>query len=94
MAWKNAAEVAELTVNGVPYRDWTAVTVTNDMDETSPKFAFECTEFSPLPSSLSAMQIAPGDECTIKLGGALVITGAIIERGLPRRWRWLPLRSP
>ena len=43
MAWKNAAEVAELTVNGVPYRDWTAVTVTDDMDETSPKFAFECT---------------------------------------------------
>jgi prophage tail gpP-like protein len=80
MAWKNPDEVATLTVNGTPYRDWTAVTVTDDLESTPPTFAFECTEFSPLPVSFSSMQIAPGDECTISLGGAPMMTGYVKER--------------
>ncbi|MEY9179726.1 phage baseplate assembly protein [Bradyrhizobium sp. USDA 313] len=80
MAWKNPTEIAELRVNGTPYRDWTAVTVIDDTDQAYPYFSFECTEFSEMPVSFAAMQIAPGDQCEIMLGGVLALTGFVMER--------------
>ncbi|MCA1419496.1 phage baseplate assembly protein [Bradyrhizobium sp. BRP23] len=80
MAWKNPTEIAELRVNGMPFRDWTAVTVVDDTDQAYPYFSFECTEFSPTPVSFTAMQIAPGDQCEIMLGGVLALTGFVMER--------------
>jgi prophage tail gpP-like protein len=80
MAWKNPLEIAELRVNGMPFRDWTAVTVIDDTDQSYPYFSFECTEFSPVPVSFAGMQIAPGDECEIYLAGQLVMTGFVLER--------------
>jgi prophage tail gpP-like protein len=73
-------EVAEITVNGMRYRDWKSVTVKLAEGESNNTFRLTVSEGRPLASRWADMQIRPGDHCTITLGGELAITGYVETR--------------
>src|SRR5262245_117276 len=76
----NPNEVAEITVNGKVYRDWDSVLVRDAEQESSDFFRFTCSEGKPLSKNWADIRIRPGDHCTIKLAGHLVITGFVETR--------------
>jgi prophage tail gpP-like protein len=76
----NPKEVAEITVNGQSYRDWESVLVRDAEQESSDFFQFTCSEGKPLSRNWADVQIRPGDHCTIKLAGNLVLTGFVETR--------------
>jgi prophage tail gpP-like protein len=80
MAWKNPAEVARLVVNGMPFEDWTSVTVIDDTDLAYPYFQFECTEDDPKNIKPMSQKITPGAKCEIMLAQKLALTGYVMER--------------
>jgi prophage tail gpP-like protein len=81
MAWKNPTEIARLTVGGIEFTDWTALTVVDDRTQAYPFFSFECTEKSEMPSrTIQSRQIVPGDQCSVSLAGIQVLEGYVLER--------------
>jgi prophage tail gpP-like protein len=79
MAFKQR-EVAEITVNGMNYRDWESVLVRDAEMESSDFFEFTCSEGMPFAKDWAAVRIRPGDRCTVKLAGQLAITGFVETR--------------
>ena len=79
MAFK-PQEVAEITVNGMRYRDWESVTVKLAEGESNNTFRLTVSEGKPLRSRWADMQIRPGDHCSITLAGELAITGYVETR--------------
>lgn len=69
----NPEETATILIGGRKWEDWTSVSVTHRC-EAWPLFQFSAVERS------SALQIRPGDECAIYLGGVLAITGVVTVR--------------
>ena len=76
----NPQEIAEITVNGMRFRDWELVTVKLAEGELNNTFRLTVSEGKPLSSKFADMQIRPGDHCTIKLAGELAITGYVETR--------------
>jgi prophage tail gpP-like protein len=76
----NPNEVAEISIEGSIYRDWESVLVRDAEQESSDFFRFTCSEGMPLAKNWAAVRIRPGDHCTIKLAGILVITGFVETR--------------
>lgn len=81
MPWPNPAEVATLQVNGMLYKDWETVQVKHALIE-NPYFTFRftCSEGQPIASNWASLQIRPGDECTITLGGEPAFQGLVHTR--------------
>jgi prophage tail gpP-like protein len=73
-------EIIVLEVNGWLFSEWTTVRVEQLNTEPFPKFQFECTEESPIPLKVDALQFVPGDIVRVFIGGQLVVYGYIIER--------------
>lgn len=63
-----------LTINSVDWVGWQRVQVTRSMDRIPANFEVEVTEKFPNKPDID---IKPGDPCTVKLGGDLVLTGYI-----------------
>jgi prophage tail gpP-like protein len=81
MPWPNPSEVATLTVNGTDYRNWETVWVKHQLMETPAfSFRFSCSEGMPLARNLAALQIKPGDACTIELAGLPAFNGRVMTR--------------
>ena len=79
MAFK-PQEVAQITVNGMNYRDWESVTVHLAEGESNNSFRFTCSEGKPLSKNWAEIRIKPGDHCTVKLAGELAISGYVETR--------------
>jgi prophage tail gpP-like protein len=79
MAFKQR-EKAEITVNGMVYRDWESVLVRDEEMASSDFFKFTCSEGMPGAKNWAAVRIRPGDHCTIMLAGQLAITGFVETR--------------
>ncbi len=81
MVFPKPEETAVLIVNGVEYRDWETVMVRACRRE-FPYFhyRFTCSEGMPLSKNLAALQIIPGDECSVYLAGQLAVTGIVNTR--------------
>jgi prophage tail gpP-like protein len=75
-----AAEICEITIGGQIYRDWERVEVRCEYPGTMRTFTVSISEESPTPFSMAAQQIKPGDLCTVRLAGELVITAFVFER--------------
>jgi len=73
-------EVAQITVNGMNYRDWESVLVKLVEGESNNSFKLTVTEGMPLAKDFAALRIRPGDHCSITLGGVLAITGYVETR--------------
>jgi prophage tail gpP-like protein len=76
----NPAETATLIVRGQKFEDWKSVWVQSRYAEAYPQFRFTAAERDPVPELWTKLQIKPGDECTILLGGQLAVTGVVITR--------------
>ena len=70
-------EIAEITVNGQIYRDWTNVEVSRDANHGATTFSLGIAEASSSPGGWAALKLKPQDQCIIKLAGKKVITGFI-----------------
>jgi prophage tail gpP-like protein len=73
-------EVAQITVNGMNFRDWESVQVKLVEGESNNSFRLTVTEGMPLAKNFAGLQIRPGDHCSITLGGVLAITGYVETR--------------
>src|SRR5262245_9895915 len=73
-------EVAEITVNGMKYKDWESVIVHLAEGESNNSFRFSCSEGKPLAKNWAEIRIRPGDHCTVTLAGELVISGYVEQR--------------
>lgn len=81
MVWPNPKEVAVLTVDGAEYSDWKSVEVVHALREHPYyKVRFTCSEGLPLANNFALMRIAPGQWCTVKLGGVLAVSGFVYSR--------------
>jgi len=76
-----AEEQAVLTIKGQEYRDWESVMVRRALNEQPPfRFRFTCSEAIPIATNFAALQIMPGDDCTVTLAGELAISGKVSTR--------------
>lgn len=73
-------EVMTLEVRGNLFNNWTAARVEQKITEAFPTFQFECTEESPIPLTVDALQFVPGDMVRIYVGGVPGVLGYITER--------------
>jgi len=74
-------EKAVLTIGGQEFRDWESVMVRHAVGEQPPyRFRFTCSEAVPIANNFAALQIVPGDDCTVTLAGELAITGKVSTR--------------
>jgi prophage tail gpP-like protein len=73
-------ETAIITVNGAEYREWESVTVHLEFPGIFRTFRFSVSEQSPGALTMSKLQLKPGDQAQVHLGGELAITGYIYER--------------
>jgi len=73
-------EVATLQVRGSLFTNWTSIRIEQNISEWFPKFQFECTEESPMPLVVDALQFIPGDVVTAYVGGVPAVFGFITER--------------
>ena len=73
-------EIAQITVNGMNYRDWESVLVKLVEGESNNTFRLTVSEGKPLAKNFLGVQIRPGDHCSITLGGQLAITGYVETR--------------
>ena len=81
MAWPKLAETAILTVNGRDYKDWESVSVKHAKRDHPPYLCrFTCSEGLPIANNFAKLQIKPGDDCTVTLGGQLAFTGKVMTR--------------
>ncbi len=80
MAFKSS-EIAVLIVNGQNYTDFESVEVTHRAKE-FPFFMarFTTSEGVPFAKNFAAMQIRPGDFCSITLGGEIAFNGKVETR--------------
>ena len=76
----NPTEIAEIEVNGQRYADWTTIHVEIDYTTLDRICRFTAVEDVGASSTLASMQIKPGDECSVYLGGQLVMTGFVYNR--------------
>lgn len=76
----NPREIAQITVNGMNYRDWESVQVKLVEGESNNSFRLTVSEGKPLSKNFAGLQIRPGDHCSITLGGQLAITGYVETR--------------
>src|SRR4029077_18894913 len=77
----NPRYVAVLTVDGKEYKDWETVMVKHQFRSQPAYFCrFTCSEGSPITKNWGALQIMPGAECTVALGGLLAFTGPVTTR--------------
>lgn len=75
------SDIAILTVDGTNYEDWETVVVKHQFRGQPPYHCrFTCSEGSPLPKKWGALQIMPGADCTVTLGGELAFTGKVTTR--------------
>jgi len=70
----DAKEVATLTFGSKNFEDWETVWVQCNWTDGFHQFKFRCAE------RVTAAPVVPGDECEIKLGGELVVTGVVLSR--------------
>ncbi|MET3969091.1 phage baseplate assembly protein [Bradyrhizobium sp. S3.9.1] len=73
-------EIITLEVRGTLFTNWTTVRVEQKVTEWFPTFVFECTEESPVPLKISAMQFVTGDVVRVYVGGVPAVFGYITER--------------
>lgn len=73
-------EICTLIVDGAEFYDWETIWIQIVVGQDFPRFRFTCAEREPYPLKAALLQFKPGDECLIKLGGQVVITGVIITR--------------
>lgn len=74
-------ERAVVTINGKEFRDWEAVQATASSAESIRYVQLQVTETVGANGSVGqALQIKPGDKCTVTLGGELFLTGTVFER--------------
>lgn len=73
-------EVVTLEVRGTLFTNWTTVRVEQKVTEWFPTFVFECTEESPIPLKIDALQFVPGDVVRVYVGGVPAVFGYITER--------------
>jgi prophage tail gpP-like protein len=73
-------EVATIVVGGRRFDDWESVYVQDRWADGWAIFRFTATERDPLPGVWDKLQIKPGDECAIYLGGYLAIVGVVTVR--------------
>ncbi|MDT3382522.1 hypothetical protein RNI52_34670 [Labrys neptuniae] len=74
-------ERAVVTINGKEFRDWEAVQATASSAESIRYVQLQVTEAVGANGSVGqALQIKPGDACTVTLGGELFLTGTVFER--------------
>jgi prophage tail gpP-like protein len=79
VAW--SGETAILTVNGADYADWESVSVKHELQRAPFNTCrFTCSEGMPLAKNWTALQIKPGDSCSITLGGEPAFNGLIYSR--------------
>lgn len=77
----NPREVATLTVNGQIYENWKSVTVYLCNREAFNYYRFTTTERQTAPpKAINDIQIRPGHECTVNLGGEYAIGGYVTVR--------------
>src|SRR6188768_3609187 len=76
----NPNEVAEITVNGMRFRDWESVVVKLSEGESNPTAKLTVSEGAPLVKNFAGLQIRPGDMCTVNLAGELAFTGYVETR--------------
>jgi prophage tail gpP-like protein len=79
MSWPDS-EVAQLTVNGQNFTEWESVWVQERWTESFSFFRFTANEGRVMPGTWQELQVKPGDDCTITLGGQPVIAGTVITR--------------
>jgi prophage tail gpP-like protein len=79
MAWP-PSEVAKLTVNGQNFTEWESVWVQERWTESFSFFRFTANEGRVMPGTWQELQVKPGDDCTISLGGQKIIAGTVITR--------------
>ena len=77
---RSTKEIATLEVRGNLFTNWTSVRVEQKVTDAFPVFQFECTEESPIPLKLDAMQFIPGDVVRVYVGGVPAVFGYITER--------------
>jgi prophage tail gpP-like protein len=77
----NPREIAVITVNGQQYRDWESVLVIAEFGTLFRTFRFSVSEQADV-KRWTDLQLKPGDECTVTLGGQLAVTGFVYERQL------------
>src|SRR5215831_2108108 len=77
----NPQDIAILQVGGTNYGDWETVMVRHELRGAPPYVArFTASEGQPLAKNILGMQVVPGQNCTITLGGQLAFTGKVITR--------------
>jgi prophage tail gpP-like protein len=76
MAEQEQTEVATIEVGGGEYSDWETVWVQTNYADGFSQFRFTCAE----KDAERSKQIKPGDECQIRLGNKLAITGVVLTR--------------
>jgi len=77
---RSTKEIATLEVRGNLFTNWTSVRVEQKVTDAFPVFQFECTEESPIPLKLDALQFIPGDVVRVYVGGVPAVFGYITER--------------
>lgn len=77
IAARNSAPSDEVTVviDGRIYSGWQDVRITRGIERLPSDFELRLTDF--YASDVDALQIKPGDACTVRIGGQTVITGYI-----------------
>lgn len=68
-------EDVTLAVNGVEYGGWTEVEIVRSIEQIAGTFSLKVSER--FPESPVSRPIRPGDECTLLIGGEVVITGHV-----------------
>jgi prophage tail gpP-like protein len=81
MPFPDPKEQAILIVNGQDYEEWETVMVRHTL-AAGPFYSFRltCSEETPIASNFKKLQIVPGDDCTIFLGGQLAFDGKVCSR--------------
>ena len=70
----------KLTVNGIDYAGWKAISISRGIEQIAGTFELGVSEL--WPGQRIVKNIAPGDDCTVSVDGAVVITGHVDDVGV------------
>lgn len=76
----NQKEIATIEVGGTKYEDWQTISVEVAYPGVHRTAVFTVSEGNPPAKTRRARQISTGDECTVSLGGKLILTGYVVSR--------------